>query len=114
MKNLLAITVLLVGSPAGVTASEAVGQRPYEMVWANRTEDDYPPAIDFESLDGWTVFAEDAEARVVRTREQQLWGRLRTGQRALASRPGHAPAGRQLAHGLDAVLQPQTGPCRRV
>jgi len=59
---------------AGLTAQEKVGERPYEMVWAGRTQDDHPPLVDFESLDGWTVQAEDAQATFVRSREQPLWG----------------------------------------
>ncbi|MDZ7618134.1 MAG: hypothetical protein U1E05_14105, partial [Patescibacteria group bacterium] len=55
---------------------EAVGSRPYEMVWANRTEDDHPALIDFEVLDGWTVECVDAEATFTRSREQQLWGQF--------------------------------------
>ena len=41
---------------------EPVGQRPYEMVWANRTADTRPPLVDFENLDGWTVACVDSEA----------------------------------------------------
>ncbi|MCR4411136.1 MAG: hypothetical protein NUV77_01775, partial [Thermoguttaceae bacterium] len=58
-----------------VRAAEPVGKRPYEMDWANRTEDDHPALIDFENLDGWTVECRDAEARFTRTREEQLWGK---------------------------------------
>ena len=58
-----------------IAAEEPVGQRPYEMVWANRTEDDHPPLVDFENLDGWSVEAHNAVATLVRSREQQLWGR---------------------------------------
>ena len=54
---------------------EQVGERPYEMVWAGRTEDDRPALLDFETLEGWTVESVDAEATFARSREQQLWGR---------------------------------------
>lgn len=57
------------------SASETVGERPYEMVWAGRTEDTRPPLIDFENLDGWTVETKDAIATLTLSREQQLWGR---------------------------------------
>ncbi len=50
-----------------------VGKRPYEMDWANRLQDDHPPLVDFENLDGWTVKTANAVASIVRTREQQLW-----------------------------------------
>ena len=52
---------------------EKVGERPYEMVWANRTKDTHPPLVDFENLDGWKVEAKDAVATFTRSREQQLW-----------------------------------------
>jgi len=61
--------------PLTVSAEEVVGQRPYEMDWAGRTADLRPALIDFENLDGWTTSGVDAEASVVRSREQQLWGR---------------------------------------
>lgn len=61
---------------ANASASEeTVGKRPYEMEWAGRTADSHPALIDFENLDGWTVVADQAEASLVRSREQQLWGR---------------------------------------
>lgn len=71
--------LLLLGSALLIFASfaiaeEPVGQRPYEMVWANRTQDTHPPSVDFENLDGWTVECTDAVADFKRTREQQLWG----------------------------------------
>ncbi|MCY3023398.1 MAG: hypothetical protein NTW87_30835 [Planctomycetota bacterium] len=51
-----------------------MGQRPYELEWANRTQDDHPPLVDFEDLTGWRVECKDAEAKFERTREQQIWG----------------------------------------
>lgn len=56
-------------------AGEKVGQRPYELVWAGRTQDDHPPLVDFEDLRGWRVETVDAAAKFERTREQQIWGR---------------------------------------
>ncbi|HUT90523.1 MAG TPA: hypothetical protein VMY37_13560 [Thermoguttaceae bacterium] len=67
----LAILALPVPAPA----EEPVGERPYEMVWAGRTEDTRPPLVDFEDLDGWTVECADAEAAFARSRRQQLWGK---------------------------------------
>ena len=55
-------------------ADDPVGERPYEMVWANRTEDTRVPLLDFEDLEGWTVECVDAEATFVRSRREQLWG----------------------------------------
>ena len=45
------MTSILMAIPS--QAGESVGERPYEMVWANRNEDDHPPLIDFEDLTGW-------------------------------------------------------------
>jgi len=54
--------------------AEMVGERPYEMVWAGRTNDTRATLIDFENLDGWRVETTDAVATFRRSREQQLWG----------------------------------------
>ena len=51
-----------------------VGERPYEMVWANRTEE-RPPLVDFEVLTGWTVATyAGSRAAFASSREQQMWG----------------------------------------
>jgi len=55
-------------------AAEVVGERPYEMVWAQRNDDARPPLVDFESLNGWSATAVEAVASFTITREQQLWG----------------------------------------
>jgi hypothetical protein len=55
-------------------AQEVVGERPYEMVWANRTQDDHPALVDFEDLTGWTVGGKDSVAIFERTRQQQMFG----------------------------------------
>ncbi len=70
--------ILCLISPAvwADTAEEAVGKRPYEMVWAERNEDDHPALVDFENLDGWMVECTDAEATFTRSREEQLWGQV--------------------------------------
>jgi hypothetical protein len=70
-----AILLLLTISLAMAQTPETVGQRPYEMVWANRSQDDHPPLVDFEDLTGWTLQTEQAQATLIRTREQQLWGK---------------------------------------
>jgi hypothetical protein len=56
-------------------AAETVGQRPYELDWAGRTNDHCVPLVDFEDLAGWRVECRGAAARLERTREQQIWGR---------------------------------------
>ncbi|MFH1267689.1 MAG: hypothetical protein ABIK89_18390, partial [Planctomycetota bacterium] len=60
--------------PALAIGAEPVGQRPYEMVWAGRTEDTHPALVDFENIEGWTVECEQAEATFTRSRQEQLWG----------------------------------------
>ncbi|MFQ6042586.1 MAG: RNA polymerase sigma factor [Candidatus Poribacteria bacterium] len=63
-------------SPAqnDVPSNAPVGERPYEMVWANRTEK-RPPLVDFEDLSGWTAATyAGANATFARSREQQMWG----------------------------------------
>ena len=50
------------------------GERPYEMVWANRTEDDHPALIPFTSVDRWRVETRDAEARLERSQDVLLFG----------------------------------------
>ena len=57
-------------------ADEPVGARPYEMVWANRTEDTRPALADFEDLEGWTVECDDAVASFAGSRQEQLWGKF--------------------------------------
>ena len=70
--TLILLAVLL--TVAIAQAQEVVGERPYELVWANRTQDDHPPLVDFEDLTGWTVEVENAEASFEASREQQIWG----------------------------------------
>ena len=65
---LLALTTPL----AVAQEQEKVGERPYEMVWANRTEEVRDPIVDFESLDGWTVETENSEATFERSRRTDV------------------------------------------
>jgi hypothetical protein len=58
-----------------VQEDEKVGARPYELDGAGRNEETPPPLIDFEDLTGWKASGQDAEARVSRTRERQIWGK---------------------------------------
>lgn len=67
------LVVLLCLTSLPVCAEEAVGKRPYEMDWAGRTQPQHVPAVDFESLEGWSADAKDAVASFERTRQQQLW-----------------------------------------
>lgn len=50
------------------------GERPYEMVWANRTQDDYPALIPFTDVQGWRVETVDAEASLEVSQEVLLFG----------------------------------------
>ena len=54
---------------------QPIGRRPYEMVWAERTESE-PPTISFDQLSGWKVQVENgAQATLQVTRAQNLWNR---------------------------------------
>ena len=56
--------------------NEPVGERPYEMLWANRTESS-PPTVRFDHLTGWKIQVEGgAEASLQPGGAQNLWGRL--------------------------------------
>jgi hypothetical protein len=50
------------------------GERPYEMVWANRTQDDHPALIPFTDAAGWRVETTDSEARFERSTDVLLFG----------------------------------------
>ena len=50
------------------------GQRPYELDWAGRYEDDHVPLIDFENEENWTVEVQDGSAAIELTQEQLIWG----------------------------------------
>lgn len=65
--------LLLVSAGLAHAADDVVGERPYEMVWANRNQDDNPPLVDFETMDGWQVWTKNTAAKIERTREQQIW-----------------------------------------
>jgi len=70
-----AIAALCLSLVVVAAQDEPVGQRPYEMDWAGRTQNPTPALVDFERLDGWTAQTSNAVASVARTRDQQLWGR---------------------------------------
>lgn len=54
---------------------ETPGERPYEMVWAGRTEP-APPTVRFDELTGWRIeVAGNAGADLRVTRAQDLWNR---------------------------------------
>ena len=50
------------------------GERPYEMVWANRLQDDHPALVPFTAAEGWRVEVSDAEARLERSQDALLFG----------------------------------------
>src|SRR5215471_16344244 len=74
MKGLLALVVAgaLLPGPT-LSLGQTVGKRPYELEWANRTEDHSAPLVDFEDLSGWRAECKDAIATFEQTREQQIW-----------------------------------------
>lgn len=54
---------------------EPAGERPYEMVWANRLEPE-PPSLRFDQLDGWKIQVEGgAQATLQASRAQNVWKR---------------------------------------
>ncbi|MHB1455942.1 MAG: hypothetical protein ACYC0V_03400 [Armatimonadota bacterium] len=58
-----------------IDPSERKGERPYEMVWASRTET-ASPTISFESINGWKMKVEGgAEGILQLSRAQNLWER---------------------------------------
>ncbi len=58
-----------------IDPAEKPGERPYEMVWAKRTEP-APPTLAFQQLQGWTVeVAGGAQAALEATRAQNVWDR---------------------------------------
>ncbi len=57
-----------------LTASLVAGERPYEMIWANRTKDDHPALIPFTDTEGWRVETAEAEARFERSQDVLLFG----------------------------------------
>ncbi|HPD17637.1 MAG TPA: hypothetical protein PLE19_22080 [Planctomycetota bacterium] len=51
-----------------------VGERPYEMVWADR-KPEHPETLDFEDLTGWTAVGFlGCTAELVRSREELMYG----------------------------------------
>lgn len=49
--------------------------RPYELDWAGRTEDFWPPLEDFETSNRvWRVEGREAQARFERSRSPRIWG----------------------------------------
>ena len=50
------------------------GERPYEMVRANRTQDDHLAFVPFTDTEGWRVETVDAEARFERSQDVLLFG----------------------------------------
>lgn len=74
LSSLVILLIVAAIQPLNARAEETVGTRPYEMIWANRTQDLYPPLIDFENVDGWEVESEHATSDFDSTRELQLWG----------------------------------------
>lgn len=50
------------------------GERPYELVWANRTHDDHPAQVPFTDARGWTVVCERASATLTTSTNELLFG----------------------------------------
>lgn len=50
------------------------GERPYEMIRANRTQDDHPALVPFTDVKGWRVETNNAEASFERSQDLLLFG----------------------------------------
>ncbi len=76
--GLLILIVLLCHSFQPVRGQEDryKGQRPYELDWAGRYEDDHVPLIDFESPANWTVDASDGSSSIKRSNEEIIWDNI--------------------------------------
>lgn len=57
------------------SAKEKIGVRPYEMDWAGRDKDDFPPLVDFESMQSWKCEGNGVVATFTQSREEQLFGK---------------------------------------
>lgn len=68
------IPLFLPLSLALVGQNEAVGERPYEMVWAGRDAEVQPALADFEDLTGWTVECHNAVGTMEGNRERLMYG----------------------------------------
>lgn len=72
---MLLLLALLLAASTAFAQEEAVGTRPYEMVWADRTQDHHRPLVGFEGdLSGWTAEGDNTIATFEASREQLLWG----------------------------------------
>ena len=69
MRNLF-----ITASLALLAGSLTAGERPYEMDWAKRTQDDHPALIPFTDVTGWRVETADAEALLERSQDVLLFG----------------------------------------
>ena len=93
---------------AAVAFACSGGERPYEMVWANRTEDLRKPVYPMTDVDGWTVHVRDAEASLSKSTDHLLFGDgvLRLTYRATGEKPEirlRPPAPYELPRGTDAM-----------
>ena len=76
------LSVIGLAEPAGSQTilslpdpNESIGERPYEMLWAKRTEAS-PPTVRFDQLAGWAMKVEGgAQATLQVSRAQNVWDR---------------------------------------
>ena len=71
---MLGITLCNALQPVYGQVDRYKGQRPYELDWAGRYDDDHEPFIDFETDEAWTVKAKDGLATIGRSNEEIIWG----------------------------------------
>lgn len=64
-----------VAAAACVFGDEADSKRPYEIVRARRTADEFPPVTRLETADGWRVECIEAEAEFTTAKDHALFGK---------------------------------------
>lgn len=74
LKSLTNKSLFLTLCALSYTALLCAGERPYEMVWANRTHDDNPPLLALTNTTGWRVECTNAQAQFETSQEVLLFG----------------------------------------
>jgi hypothetical protein len=70
----LTAIVALVAAVVCAFADDTDAKRPYEIVRAQRTEDEFPPVTRLETADGWSVECDGGEAEFTTAKDHALFG----------------------------------------
>ncbi len=68
------LTILVSWQTVNAQENRYQGQRPYELDWAGRYEDDHTPLIDFEKAELWTIETDEGNASISRSTQEIIWG----------------------------------------